>query len=159
MQRDATSPQWTLCAPGGETHGPFPSQADAWKYLFGRFDATLAEVEQYEFAGWRVEAAASETVKPEAIGEVVGHNSLGNPVVRWLDGGLRPIDLMAELKAKLPQGVPVAWRYRLKPKPGKEPMPWKYVDQATEVNPLDAYESEPVYAAPATASPQLPKEP
>ena len=27
------------------------------------------------------------------IGEVVGHNALGNPVVRWLDGGLRPIGM------------------------------------------------------------------
>lgn len=63
----------------------------------------------------------------------------------------KPIDLMAELRKKLPQGMPVAWRYRLKPKPGKEPMAWKYVDRADEVNPLDAYESEPMYSA---SSPQ-----
>lgn len=29
----------------------------------------------------------------ESIGEVVGHNALGNPVVRWHDGGLRPIGM------------------------------------------------------------------
>lgn len=62
------------------------------------------------------------------------------------------VDLMAELKAKLPQGAPVAWRYRLKPRPGKEPMQWKCVDRLDECNPLDAYEREPLYAAPATPS-------
>ena len=57
------------------------------------------------------------------------------------------VDLMKALKEKLPQGVPVAWRYRYGPKGT-----WKYADSAADVNPSPQYEQQPLYTAPSPAS-------
>jgi hypothetical protein len=62
------------------------------------------------------------------------------------------VDLMAALKAKLPQGAPVAWRW--KRKKGKQ---WHYSD--TPWNDLDASEEqEPLYLAPAVVNAALEQE-
>ncbi len=55
---------------------------------------------------------------------------------------------VAKRLAALSSIAPIAWRYRLK----DSDLPWKLVDGRDEVNPLPQYESEPLYAAPVSAS-------
>lgn len=63
--------QWMLYGPARQEFGPFPSQADAWKYLFGDFKATLADVEQREMDGWHTRPAVRETARSQSAPMVI----------------------------------------------------------------------------------------
>lgn len=118
---------------------------DACSMLIASERAALEAVNVPTLAAQRqaVSEWLSDLQDMQRQGRAIDWIALANNIAAAVVGAGKPVDLMQSLKERLPQGVPVAWRYRLRNAPSA---PWRYVEAAYDVNQSPAYQVEPLFA-------------